>query len=351
MSNELVFSVEAGTAQRAEPVSLEEAGLKERAHLQEWVRKNPRILGEDVLIVAFEFSDWQRRDRRETDRLDLLGLGGDGRLVVAELKRGDAPDTIDMQAVKYAASASRFTEKTLAQAHADYLRKAGNDEVTVEKATALLQNHVGGELDPDKLRQPRIVLIASSFSRKVTTSAVWLSEMGVNVTLIEFNAYRTKYGLVLTVSQKLPVPDVEDFMISPRESERREFDEQVRTRRETNAVVKLVQAGTLPDDTQLELKVEALPPNARDPVRTWIKENPNIGRATWQNDKQRPLKWAEDDEAYSPTGLTQEILDRAVGQRPAIGGPGAWLVVESGKSLVELAASPSAADPATHASP
>jgi RecB family endonuclease NucS len=33
--------------------------------------------------------------------LDVLGLDRDGRLVVVELKRDQAPDTVDMQALKY----------------------------------------------------------------------------------------------------------------------------------------------------------------------------------------------------------------------------------------------------------
>jgi hypothetical protein len=44
-----------------------------------------------------------------------LGIDGDGRLVVAELKRDQAPDTVEMQAIKYAAGASRFTEDTLVE--------------------------------------------------------------------------------------------------------------------------------------------------------------------------------------------------------------------------------------------
>ena len=116
-------------------------------------------------------------------------------------------------------------------------------------------------------------------------------------------------------------------------------------RRKPNAVVKLVEARTLADGTQLKLKVEALPPGARDRVGAWIEKNPARGRATWQNDKQRPLKWAADGKSYSPTGLTQDILEEAAGQRPAIGGPRVWLVESSGESLLDLAASPSAADP------
>ena len=146
MSNQLIFTVEPGTAQRAKPVSLADAGLKERADLQEWVRANPEILGDNVRIVTFEFGRWQAGQYPEADRLDLLGLDGEGRLVVAELKRGHAPDTIDLQAIKYAAFASRFTPATLARTHAEYLSKVSvtsGTSASAEEATIQLESHVG----------------------------------------------------------------------------------------------------------------------------------------------------------------------------------------------------------------
>jgi RecB family endonuclease NucS len=77
------------------------------------VLAHPEILGDGVLVVTFEFDRWQGSGgARERDRLDVLSLGADGRLIVAELKRDRAPDTVEMQAIKYAAMASRFTEDT-----------------------------------------------------------------------------------------------------------------------------------------------------------------------------------------------------------------------------------------------
>ena len=43
---------------------------------------------------------WELRAQRVEDRLDVLFLDSDGAPVVAELKRGEAPDTVDLQALK-----------------------------------------------------------------------------------------------------------------------------------------------------------------------------------------------------------------------------------------------------------
>jgi RecB family endonuclease NucS len=100
MSDELVFSVTGDEAKAASPISLAEAGLREREHLQEWVLANPGILGTGVLVITSEFDRWESRGGAERDRLDILGLASDGHLVVAELKRDTAPDTVQMQAIK-----------------------------------------------------------------------------------------------------------------------------------------------------------------------------------------------------------------------------------------------------------
>jgi RecB family endonuclease NucS len=46
------------------------------------------------------------------DRLDVLGLDRGGRLVVVELQRDRAPDTVTMQAINYAATAIHVRRST-----------------------------------------------------------------------------------------------------------------------------------------------------------------------------------------------------------------------------------------------
>jgi len=223
-SDEVVFAVSGSNAVAAEPISLEDAGLREREHLQEWVLDHPEILGPDVMVVTFEFDYWSSASGPQKDRLDVLGLGKDGRLVVAELKRGSAPDTVDMQALKYAAMASRFRPGLLAEYHAKFSRRdvvAGRlrEPLTDAEALAKLETHSDAGLVPDLLTNPRIVLLAGAFPPSVTATAVWLNERGIDLTLVRYQAYRTSADhIVLTVSQLYPVRQVADFEIAPRTS-------------------------------------------------------------------------------------------------------------------------------------
>jgi len=213
MPDELVFAVEASDATAATPVSFAEAGLRERQHLQEWVIKNPEILGPGILIVTFEFDRWVTSGGQSTfERLDVLGLDQSGHLVVAELKRDRAPDSVTMQALNYAAMVSRFSLDTLADAYAASVRQ----EMTSEEALLALQEWAP-VISDDTLGAPRIVLLASDFGPTVTNLALFLYENGIDISLTRVQPYRTHDGRhIITVSRILPVPNAEEFMVKPR---------------------------------------------------------------------------------------------------------------------------------------
>lgn len=221
MSSEQLFEVDKSIARPVEPMKLSEAGFREREHLQEWIVANPSVLGAGVKVVTIEFDRWQANDGSSNhDRLDVLGIGTDGRLVVAELKRDRAPDTVEMQAIKYAAMASRFDLDSLAKAHAAFLRSRGED-VTEEEAIEALETHAEYSIDAEKLRTPRIVLVAAGFPASVTATVVWLTEMGLDISLVEFQAYRTDDRMFLSVSTIYPVKEVEDFTVAPTRGSRK----------------------------------------------------------------------------------------------------------------------------------
>ena len=140
MTDELVFTIEGAAATAAQRMSLAAAGLLERTHLQEWVLAHPKILGVEAKIVTFEFDNWTARGLAPpADRLDILGIDRTGRLIVAELKRDRAPDTTTMQAINYAAMASRFSLDTLADAHARHLGNSATRDHAARACKSLRQ--------------------------------------------------------------------------------------------------------------------------------------------------------------------------------------------------------------------
>jgi len=330
---ELVFTARPGRADAARPVTLAEAGLRERADLQEWIREHPEMLGDGVRIITYEFDRWVSGAGTHGDRLDLLGLDEDGRLVLAELKRDGAPDTVEMQAIKYAAFASRFRPDTLAAWHGAYLRRTVDPAVTDEDALAQLDEHCGG-LDLERLKSPRIVLVAGSFPEPVTAAVVWLCSQGVDITLIEIGAYQCATDLVITVSQLWPLPDLEDFTVRPIGPTIQNVPVGRRGARATNAVAILVESGAIADGTELRLVPSG---NDATTIAAWVAAAPSRGRAIWRaGEKGRTLEWTVDGSRYSASGLAELIAREATGQEASLAGP-QWWALEDGTTLAELA--------------
>src|SRR5580704_7301481 len=161
MAEEMLFTVAGSVAMPAQMISLQDAGLEQRADLQEWVLSNPSILGPAVKVITFEFDGVPTAGSAARDRVWVLGLGADGRLVVAELKSSRVADA-EVSAIKYAAAVSRMLPESLAEHYARFQSRR-QTPISAEEALAELQSHAP-DLSPGSLRRPRIVLLAQDFS-------------------------------------------------------------------------------------------------------------------------------------------------------------------------------------------
>ena len=213
--DEMLLTVNTDKATPVDRVDLSELNLREREHLQEWILANPAVLGPDVEIITSEYDRWQTSGGAPVlDRLDILAIDPDGRIVVAELKRGVAPHTVHMQAINYAAMVSRLAPEDIAELYAATHRRAGEDKDTASALTILTTERL---LTVESIRRPRIVLVASDFPASVTSAVVWLNEQSVDISLIRYRPYRLADGqLVVSFTRLYPVPDVEEFTIGRR---------------------------------------------------------------------------------------------------------------------------------------
>lgn len=335
MNGELVFTVNGATATAATPIGLAQAGLKERQHLQEWVIAHPEVLGSSIKIVAFEFGSWTgHTGEKERDRLDVLALDGEGHLIVVELKRDKAPDTVEMQALKYAALVSRFTRDDLDRVHARYRTQTSGREITPDDAAAELD--AWAEITEDSLRLPKIVLMATDFPQTVTATVVFLhQQLGLDIKLLVFQAYQTANDVLVTVSQHYPPPGIEEFVLSPEVNEAQKVKTGKQNKqREANAVARLINAEVLEQGERFQFRAG---PDLAEALEGWFAEEPGRRYATWQDDPTFPLVWQADDQPYSTTGLARLILEQGAGKPvAALQGPAYW-VNDAGESLVEIA--------------
>ncbi len=342
MAEEMLFTVAGSVAMPAQMISLEEAGLEERADLQEWVLSNPAILGPAVKVITFEIDGVPNATSAQRDRIHVLGLGLDGRLVVGELKSSRTPDN-EVSAIKYAALASRTLPESLADQYARFQARR-QLPMTPDEALAELQAHAP-DLSQETLRRPRVVLLAREFSPMVTASVVWLSEMGLDLSLMQISAFRSYvYGQsgsgnvpMIAVNQIFPLREIEEFTTSPERQRAREVAEAKRRVQDASTVRRLVTAELIANNTIFTLSPPSdLGLEIRNQLDEWLHEDPARRTAYWQNDLVAPLVWDVDKAAYTPATLVRRIIEEATGITQDVFGT-QWWRDPTGWTLVELA--------------
>ena len=204
---------ESQESERIEEVNFAQLGLQERRDIQEWIAANPGILGEDLLIIGKEFSGFDRTD----ERLDLLAVDVDGKLVVIELKRDDTGADAHWQAIKYASYMHRASTDDIIRMLADH------EEVSEEESLNRLLQHLGADDLGILNKDQRIILASHRFAPEVTSAALWLNEKAPGedlITCIQLAPYRDAKtdSLFIQANTIIPVPGVDEYVIGIGES-------------------------------------------------------------------------------------------------------------------------------------
>ena len=182
--------------------------LRERNHLQEWIANMPDALGEELLIIQKEFDGFE--DTRE--RLDLLALDKEGRLVLIENKLDDTGRDVVWQAIKYAAYVSSLTKNQVADVFQQYLDRHGGGNA-IERICEFLGETEFDEVVLNSGNTQRLILIAANFRREVTAAALWLLGHGIQTQCFTVRPFLHRDEAFLDIRQIIPVPEAAEFMI------------------------------------------------------------------------------------------------------------------------------------------
>ena len=193
--------------------SLGQEGILEREDLQRLLRDQPDVIEPGLFVVAEEFSNWTSSLRS----IDLLGIGADRRLVVVELKRGNTGETMELQAIRYAAMAANMTLDQIVEAHEKYLRGRGIAEDAEERVRARLVEDGGVEEPQVATERPRILLVSEDFSKELTTSVLWLNEVGLDIRCVRLRVYRYGDERLIDVDQVIPLPEAQEYLVRVRD--------------------------------------------------------------------------------------------------------------------------------------
>ena len=189
----------------------EKEALRERQDLQRLLKDHISALGNDLLVIAEEFGEFQESKRR----IDLLAVDKLANLVVIELKRTNDGGHLELQAIRYAAMISNMTWGNAVNAYEKYLTNDLNAE------QELLQFLGWDEPQHDEFGSTvRIILASADFSKEITTSVLWLNQMELDITCVKLNLYKLNGELILNAEQIIPLPETESYQIELREKQR-----------------------------------------------------------------------------------------------------------------------------------
>lgn len=155
--------------------SLAESGRKETSDLEKWLRSNPQILGEDIVIIGEQV-------QTASGPMDFLGIDTSGNTVIVELKRDNLPREALAQAIDYASDVAtweveRFRETCEShsgQTLEDLLQEKLED-VTIE--------------DMAINQAQRLLLVGFGIEESLSRMIEWLSDtynVGINAIMLSY---------------------------------------------------------------------------------------------------------------------------------------------------------------------
>lgn len=195
-----------------------ELRIREREHLQEWIAKNPEMLGEELLIIQKEYDGFNDT----FERLDLLAIDKDGGLVIIENKLDDTGRNVVWQALKYASYCSTLTTNQIIRLFQEYLDKSGIEADAKENLLEFLERDEKEFLL--NRGDQRIIFVANNYRKEVTSTVLWLLKHDIQVQCFRVKPYSMGEEMFLQVEQIIPLPETKEFMIDAKEKEKEEKD-------------------------------------------------------------------------------------------------------------------------------
>jgi len=205
-----LFSITAGKLVAVPTTTFVAESILERKHLQKMLMADTKPLGEELLVLAEEYGNWEDSSRR----IDLLCLDKQAMLVVVEIKRTEDGGHMELQAIRYAAMVSSMTLDQAASAYAKTLGTPDDDTQAKSAIADFLDADAfdDAELNPDV----RIILVAADFSPEITTAVIWLNQRALDIRCIRLRPYKKGDEVLVDATQIIPLPEAADYEVKIR---------------------------------------------------------------------------------------------------------------------------------------
>ena len=167
------------------------AQLETELQLEDILTAHPELLETGLQLVG-------RQTPAAGGWLDLLGVDGDGRLVIYELKRGTLGRDVVTQVLDYASALAEMDLDALAEHIAARSGQGG-----VRQITDFAQWYEGQFSDLQSLMPPRMVLVGLGIDETALRIARFINEGPHDIEVVTFYGFRDGEGTLL--ARQLPV--------------------------------------------------------------------------------------------------------------------------------------------------
>jgi len=326
----MIFSISSklDKARKITESSFTGLNIWERQHIEEWIRTNPEMLGEDLLVVSIEFD----RFSNSSDRLDVLALDRSGNLVVIELKRDSAAGYADLQAIRYAAMVSSMTVEVLIPYYIAYRKKYYEETLSEGEAQDQIVEFVESDSFSELSNKPRIILCSEGFSQEITATVLWLRESDIDISCVKITPYKVDEKVIIVPKVVIPLEEAKQYLIDIKRKE--EVKEQSGRKYRPKTMKILIEKHLVQEGDRIYLK-NGLPSHLE-----YEEGNPSfVAEITGKLGQSNAVKWAKDGEEYSISALTWKIFKDTHPDKKDPGGVnGNWHWVNNeGKPLWEIA--------------
>ncbi|MBE0661396.1 MAG: DUF91 domain-containing protein [Bacteroidales bacterium] len=161
--------------------TLAENQRREKEDLEQWIKTNPQIIGEDIQIIGEQV-------QTKSGYLDFLGIDNSGNTVIIELKRNKLPREAIAQAIDYASDVatwnidklSEICQSNMKQGLEDYLSEKF-DEFNIEEV--VINN------------SQRLLLVGFGIEEATNRMIEWLSNnFNLSINAVMLNYSKTSSG-------------------------------------------------------------------------------------------------------------------------------------------------------------
>lgn len=162
--------------------SMIKTGRKETEDLEKWIKSNPTILGQDILIIGEQVPT-------KSGTIDFLGIDKSGNIVVIELKRDKLPREALAQAIDYASDVSSWDIDKINEVCTKYIGTRLEDYLNEKFEDVDIQQG----LPINKIQ--RILLVGFSIGEPLQRMIEWLSNnYSVSINAVILKYVKTKSG-------------------------------------------------------------------------------------------------------------------------------------------------------------